>query len=183
MNSLFFRPLVDASELSCFECGIEVMDNFIHNGLQESLTENNCSSYVVFDKNNNIVGFFSLMEDSLYLDEDEKDDLVNGYAAASLPVEMTEQQKTDFLGKTDYQVIDIAYLAVCKNNQRKGIGTAILNKIFEIVRAKKIYPFVTVDALFLKDVYRADTFYASRGFQRLYPPSSENTIRMYTTIF
>lgn len=113
MNSLYFRPLIDTSELSCFECGIEVMDNFIHNGLQESLVENDCSTYVVYDNFNRIVGFFSLMEDSLYLDDDDKDDL----------------------------------------------------------------------ALYLKDEYRADTFYERKGFQRLYPPTSENTIRMYTTIF
>lgn len=67
--------------------------------------------------------------------------------------------------------------------QRKGIGTAILNKIFEIVKGKGDISFVTVDALYLKDEYRADTFYERKGFQRLYPPTSENTIRMYTTIF
>ncbi len=58
MISLYYRPLIDTEELSSFVCGIEVMDRFIHDGLQESLAENNCSSYVVFDDNNQIVGFF-----------------------------------------------------------------------------------------------------------------------------
>lgn len=183
MNSLYFRPLIDTSELSCFECGIEVMDSFIHSGLQESLVENNCNSFVVHDENDRIVGFFSLMEDSLYLDDDDKDDLANGFSAASLPDTMSVEQKQMLLSEVVYPVIDIAYLAVSKDMQRKGIGTAILNKIFEIVKGKGDISFVTVDALYLKDEYRADTFYERKGFQRLYPPTSENTIRMYTTIF
>lgn len=183
MISLSFRPLIDASELSCFECGVEEMDCFIHEGLKDSLQDNNCLSYVVVDEQEEIIGFFSLMEDSLYLDDGDKDDLVNGYAASSLPDFSSEEEMQAFLDVVNYPVMDIAYLAVKKERQREGVGTAILNKIFEIAKEQGSFAFVTVDALYLKDRYRADTFYERKGFQRLYPPTSENTIRMYTTVF
>ncbi len=123
------------------------------------------------------------MEDSLFLDDDDKEDLLNGLAVASLPDDLSEDQRKALLSETVYPVVDIAYLAVYEKSQRQGIGTAILKKIFEIVKAKGSYSFITVDALYLKGEYRADTFYERMGFQRLYPPTSENTIRMYTTIF
>jgi len=183
MHSLTFRSLIVASELSHFECGVEEMDFFIHEGLGESLKENNCHSYVVLDENEEIVGFFSLMEDSLVLDEGDKYDLVNGFSDSPLPSFSTEEEKKDFFNVISFPVVDIAYLAVRKDMQRKGIGTAILNKIFEMSKTQGVYSFVTVDALYLKGRYRADTFYERKGFQRLYPPTSENTIRMYTAIF
>lgn len=184
MTSLHFRPLVDAKELSGFKCGIEEMDDFIQNGLDESLVDNHCEAYVVIDIANTIVGFFALCQDTLCLDEDYKDDLLNGYSVTKIPNFIDENEKNAFLRQNVFTTLDVAYLAVIDNRQRDGIGTAIMNKIFSIARSRQNYTFVTVDALTLKHRnYSAVGFYLKCGFQPMYPPTSENTVRMFSTIF
>lgn len=49
MPSLRYRPLSDASELSDFYCNVDVMDSFIHDGLEDELREKNCEAFVVLD--------------------------------------------------------------------------------------------------------------------------------------
>ena len=46
MPSLRYRPLSDASELSDFYCNVDVMDSFIHDGLEDELREKNCLSCI-----------------------------------------------------------------------------------------------------------------------------------------
>lgn len=184
MTSLHFRPLVDTNELSGFKCGIEEMDDFIHSGLNESLVANHCKAYVVTDVSNSIVGFFALCQDTLCLDEDYKDDLLNGYSVTKIPTFFDENEKNAFMLQNVFTTLDVAYLAVIETRQHDGIGTAIMNKIFSIAQSKSCYKFVTVDALNLKHRnYSAVGFYLKCGFQPMYPPTSENTVRMFSTIF
>ena len=59
-----------------------------------------------------------------------------------------------------------------------------MNKIFEMANSNVEASFLTVDALFLKEKnYSAVDFYKKFGFQTMYPPTSSNTIRMFTTLF
>ncbi len=159
------------------------MDDFIQDGLEESLEEHNCSSYVVRDEDECVVGFFALCNDQLIIDDNYKDDMREGYSDTPKPVFHDEEEKCTYFTTNVFPVLDIAYLVVKRERQHDGIGTAILNKIFSLARAKEPHlMFVTVDALYLKD-YSAVGFYRKFGFQQMYPPTSANTIRMFCTLF
>lgn len=160
------------------------MNDFIQTGLGESLVDNHCEAYVVIDASNSIIGFFALCQDTLCLDEDYKDDLLHGYSVTKIANFIDEKEKNVFLSQNVFTTLDVAYLAVIEHRQRDGIGTAIMNKIFSIARSRQDYTFVTVDALTLKHrKYSAVGFYLKCGFQPMYPPTSENTVRMFSTIF
>lgn len=183
MFPLYYHQLKEISELDNFQCGIEIMDIFIHSDLKSSLEEHKCDSYIVVDNSNTVVGFFALCKDYLILDDDYKEDMRDGFSVTPKPVFHNEDEKSSYLETHVFQVLDIAYLAVRHDRQRKGIGRSIVLKIFEM--ARNIEPslmFVTVDALFLKE-YSAVEFYRKCGFQPMYPASSENTVRMFCTLF
>lgn len=168
-----------------FICGVEVMDMFLHSpaDLMQSLTDNECVAYSVHDAKGQLVGFFALNMDVLDLDDDDKEDLTHGYSRADAPSFKTEKEFEEFMSQPRFNVVDIAYLAVPKKFQGRGIGKAIMNKIFEI--AESMNPdglFMTVDALHLRDgSHSAVTFYEQFNFQRILPPHGD-TIRMYCTV-
>lgn len=62
------RAFADASELSGFKCGIDVMDNFIRDGLTEELQSTGCDSYLLLD-GDEIVAFFATCHDTLVLEK------------------------------------------------------------------------------------------------------------------
>lgn len=169
MSILHYHQLNSISELENLRCGIDRMDHFILNGLENSLIEHKCTSYVVRDEDE-VVAFFALCDDQLILDEDYKDDMRDGYADTPKPIFHGDDEKNVYLTSNVFPVIDIAYLVVDEKRQHDGIGTAIMNQIFCMARAKEPHVmFLTVDALFLKD-YSAVEFYRKFGFQQMYPP-------------
>lgn len=77
LNSLSIRPLEDASLLTDFRCGIKAMDDFIHSGLNESISNHYCNSYSVF-LGSKLVAMFALCFDSLELDSDSLEEMSDG---------------------------------------------------------------------------------------------------------
>lgn len=185
MSCLSIRPLLSTDQLSDFFCGIEVMDEFIHDGLNESLIQHNCLSYIITDEAGLVVAFFALGKEQLVLDDGDKDDLLSGISDSPIPSFQDSDEREAFLQKSVFPSVDISYLAVKCDCQRKGIGSTIIRHIFG--KSKEMFPecmFLTVDALILRDIkYSAVEFYEKFGFQRLYPPTSENTIRLYCTLY
>lgn len=182
LNYLEFRS---PDILHDFICGVEVMDKFLHSpdALMQSLIDNECEAYTVHDVGGELVGFFALNMDVLDLDDDDKEDLTHGYSRADAPSFKTEKEFEEFMSQPRFKVVDIAFLAVLEGLQGRGIGKAIMNKIFEM--AGSMNPdglFITVDALHLRDSsYSAVTFYEKFNFQRILPPHGD-TIRMYCTV-
>ena len=75
---LVFERIDDASVLSNFYCGIQEMDDFIHNNLQDYLKRTDCEAYAV-KHGGEIIAMLSLGEDVLCLDEDDKGDMRSGF--------------------------------------------------------------------------------------------------------
>ena len=185
VKSLSFHPLRDLHEIDKLICGIDIMDEFLHSSrLRDSLIANRCDSYVVEDDEKHVIGFFALDMTTLELDDDYKSDLMEGWAEAAKPEFQTEEELTDFLECTSFDVVDIAYLAVDRNFQRQGYGSEIISIIFDLARIKKPDGiFLTVDALHLpKNNYSAVPFYERFGFERMLPPTID-TMRMFCTIY
>lgn len=114
------------------------MDEFLHSSrLRESLIANHCDSYIVEDDEKHVVAFFALDMTTLELDDDYKSDLMEGWAEAAKPEFQTEEELRGFLECTLFEVVDIAYLAVDRNHQRQGYGSAIMSIIFDLARIKK----------------------------------------------
>lgn len=185
MEELNYQEFRSPDILRDFICGIEVMDNFLHNpdALAQSLTANECTAYTVHDAKGRLVGFFALNMDVLDLDDDDKEDLTHGYSRADAPSFKTEKEFVEFMSQPRFKVVDIAYLAVQKKLQGRDIGTAIMNKIFDMAAAMNPDGlFITVDALHLRDgSHSAVEFYEKFNFQRILPPHGD-TIRMYCTV-
>lgn len=158
MENLVYSPLVSTDELKGMSCGVRVMDEVLHSQiLMAGLYELQCDAYLVHDQNGTLVGFFAVNMDRLEFVLD---------------------------GKSYYHdALDIAYLAVNKDFQRQGIGTAIINKILEISEQKNpngVY--VSVDALYLpEENYWASPFYEKLGFISIDPPKFD-TIKMYRKV-
>ena len=58
--------LSDISDLNNFNCGIGVMDNFIHRQMQDSHNNHYCTIYIVKDLNNkNVIALFGYGEKTL----------------------------------------------------------------------------------------------------------------------
>ncbi|MBR6192091.1 MAG: GNAT family N-acetyltransferase [Prevotella sp.] len=185
MENISFHPLRNLHEIDGLICGIDVMDEFLHSSrLRDSLIANHCDAYVVENDKNQVIGFFALDMTTLELDDNYKSDLMEGWAEAAKPEFQTEEELKAFLECRLFDVVDIAYLAVDKNYQRKGYGSEIMSIIFDLARIKKTDGiFMTVDALHLPNrKYSAVSFYERFGFQRILPPTID-TIRMFCTVY
>lgn len=55
---LFREQFTDASILSDFTCGLQVMDDFIHHNLQSYLDAYSCTAYCLYSEEGEIVAFF-----------------------------------------------------------------------------------------------------------------------------
>ena len=121
---------------------------------------------------------------TLELDDDYKAELLKGWLDAAKPEFQTEEELKSFLECKCFEVVDIAYLAVQKEYRNMGYGREIMSFVFDY--ARKAHPnclFMTVDALYLKDIdYDATGFYAKFGFQRMLPVVSD-TLRMFCTLY
>ena len=132
---LFREILTDASMLSDFTCGLQVMDDFIHYNLQSFLDSNSCLSYCLKDENEKVVAFFILQSDQISIvDEDTIDDMQLIHPNLSIT-------------SIEYKTMEIEYLAVATVHQRKGIGTECIRQILDIAKEQQRDTFfLTVDA-------------------------------------
>ena len=140
------------------------MDDFIrnkHKGLQKHIELGLSHLWLVYEKEK-VIAFFALSKDALTLNSEDKH-----------MIEM--RQKTDFFPHFDeehfwiqekYAAIEIDYLVVAEEKQRKGIGSFIIASIEEYARNDKLSStlFLTVEALNSKEQNSIE-FYNKCGFR------------------
>lgn len=175
---LVFERIDDASVLSNFYCGIQEMDDFIHEKLQDYLNKTECEAYVI-KLRDNIVAMLSLGEDTLCLDEDDKEDMRLGFVPK--PDKALEEQ--NYLSEKEFSAIEITYLAVDQNWRGQGIGEYIISQVENKVQHD--YPdceFMTVEA-YKTTGYSAVGFYSHCNFTPAEPPLGyKDTLRMYKVL-
>ena len=175
---LVFERIDDASVLSNFYCGIQDMDDFIHDRLQNYLNRTGCDAYVVKLKDD-IIAMLSLGEDTLFLDDFDKDDMRSGF----IPKPNKAMEDQTFLSENEFPAIEITYLAVSKMWRGQGIGEYIISQIENKVLHD--YPkceFITVEA-YHTEGYSAVGFYTRCNFTPAeLPMGYKDTLRMYKVL-
>lgn len=139
-NSYKISKLTKRDNLNGFSCGLDDMDDFLKNDALTQQEENLNVTYLA-KCDNQIIGFFSLLSDSIRLQSFEEE--------YNLPYESCP-------------AIKIGRLAVDENYNRNGIGTRLLDDIcFEIknISERLGVRFITVDAY-----CTVRSFYYKSGF-------------------
>ena len=175
---LVFERIDDASVLSNFYCGIEEMDDFIHHKFQDYLSKTGCDAYTI-RQGDEIVAMLSLGEDTLFLDDDDKDDMRLGF----VPKPNIALEDQGFLAEKEFPAIEITYLAVDEKRRGQGIGEYIISQIeHKVQRDNPGCEFITVEAYKTKD-YSAVGFYSRCDFTPAEQPLSyKDTLRMYKVL-
>lgn len=184
MHQYYIRPLDDVNELEDFNCGVRAMDDFIHSKLQYSVANHYCYTYAVCDDVDEIVAFFALSFDSLELDSDDKDEMMDGISSTDTPDLSFEYEET-FLAKPRFPSIDIAYLAVREKERGKRIGKYIVDAIVDMAQNQRLAgcQFLTVEALCTPE-YSAVGFYDQCGFAPVeIKKAYKDTLRMFKTLY
>lgn len=183
-DDLLIESVNSAAEFKDFCCGIDEMDEFIHNGLDLSVESCFCKLYKV-SKDKEIVALLALSFDSLSLDPDDKSDLKSGGTMA-----LNTSYKDTFWNKMHYPALEIAYLAVRKDYRGKSIGSTLIKEIFRKASEQDIAgcQFLTVEALNDSKEdghqYSAVPFYSKNYFYSCEAPSSsKKTIRMFRPLY
>lgn len=183
LNSLTIRILDNVSQLDDFNCGIKAMDDFIHSGLANSVRNHYCNLYSV-TLDNEIVAMFSLSFDSLELDLDSLEEILDNLSSSNKP-NLSSNYVDTFLSKHHYPALEISYLAVKENYRRKGIGKAVVDSIAEMAQRQKTAGcmFLTVEA-YIEEDYSAVPFYNACHFEPCeYKKPDKETLRMFRTLF
>ncbi|MCQ2305630.1 MAG: GNAT family N-acetyltransferase [Bacteroidales bacterium] len=183
LNSLTIRILDNVSQLDDFNCGIKAMDDFIHSGLANSVRNHYCNLYSV-TLDNEIVAMFSLSFDSLELDLDSLEEILDNQSSSNKP-NLSSNYVDTFLSKHHYPALEISYLAVKENYRRKGIGKAVVDSIAEMAQRQKTAGcmFLTVEA-YIEEDYSAVPFYNACHFEPCeYKKPDKETLRMFRTLF
>ncbi len=175
---LVFERIDDASVLSNFYCGISDMDDFIHEKLQGYLNRTGCEAFVIKQKDE-IVAMLSLGNDTLNLDDDDKDDMRSGY----IPKPTIALEDQSFLAEKEFPAVEITYLAVEKGRRGQGIGEYIISQVeAKVQRDNPECEFITVEAYKTKD-YSAVGFYDRCDFTPAeLPLGYKDTLRMYKVL-
>jgi GNAT superfamily N-acetyltransferase len=141
INALEYERMEDTSVLSNFYCGIYEMDDFIHNKLQERI-----------DRKDGLLSF------SISI----KEQIVALVSVKESYIEIQVENKGTFRANA----LEIEYLAVRKEYQRKHIGKRILDWIHsDILPSYPDVKFLSVRAYCDNDTkYSAVPFYKKCGF-------------------
>lgn len=176
---LEFERIDDTSMLSNFFCGIEVMDTFIHEALDDYMKNDTKLKTYVVKHTGRVVAMFSIRPDYLELDDEDKDEMVAGI----VPKPLVALSDNSFMKQHRYEAVEIAYLAVEKQMRCHGIGEYILNQL--CLKVHKDYPdiqFITVGA-YKSAKYSAVGFYEKCSFEPMeYPDPNCDVLRMYRVI-
>ena len=166
-KQLSFERTTDSSVLSNFSCGIDSMDEFIHNELQDYLWMGSSELYVIRE-NEDIVAMFCLDNHNLCLSEVVKEKMQEGTKPS--PQNAPDAESPYWL-KTFFNAVEITYLAVSKSRQHQHIGSFVVERIMDKIAqdADISCDFVTVRAL-KHENYTAVPFYQKCGF---YPAEKE----------
>lgn len=114
-------------DLKRFDCGDADLNDFIQNDALKYEEERLASTFLVIYEEKLLAGFFSLVNDSIRLKDDEEDDL---------------------LRSTEYPATKIARLAVQKELQKRGLGKLMIQIAIALILECKhgASRFVTVDS-------------------------------------
>ena len=168
------------------------MDDFIrnkHKGLQKHLELGLSHLWLVYEKEK-VIAFFALSKDALTLNSEDKHMIEMRQKADCFP----HFDEEHFWIQEKYAAIEIDYLVVAEEKQRKGIGSFIIASIEEYARNDKLSStlFLTVEALNSKEQNSIE-FYKKCGFSLSEVGKTRNenmerfgdlplTIRMYKRI-
>ena len=177
-TDLVFERIDDASVLSNFYCGIPEMDDFIHQKLQGFLNRTDNNTYVV-RYGEEIIAMLSLGDDTLTLDEDDKDDMKSGF----IPKPTIALEQKDYLEEREFPAVEITYLAVDRQWRGQGIGEYIISQVEnKVLSERPECEFITVEAYITKG-YSAVGFYSRCDFTPAEPPMGyKDTLRMYKVL-
>ncbi|MED3691286.1 GNAT family N-acetyltransferase [Peribacillus butanolivorans] len=157
-SNLQFRAIEakDYTLIKDFKCENTSLENFLRNDAYYYKISKQASTNLVF-YNDELVGFFTLKRAELSVSVDVSD-IISPFS------------------------LDIARIAVSKNYQERGIGSAILKKIIEIANIVN-ERFITLDAL----IERYD-WYVKRGFSNfiedeIESSNSDGLVYMYMDLF
>ena len=78
-SKLYFERIEDVSILSDFNCGLDVMDRFIHSGLQWCIDYHYCVVYAIKEEDS-VVAVVALGCDKLELNTSDKEELQMGFS-------------------------------------------------------------------------------------------------------
>lgn len=149
--SFEFRLLSESADLSSFNCKDDDLNHFLWDDAVPYMTELMAVTYLLVDsKENRIIAYFSLLNDKVSYDADNKS------IWKKLSKGITYKKR-----RRNYPSVKIGRFAVSKNYEGKGLGRGLLNfiKIFFTQSNKTGCRFLTVDAY-------ADAvgFYQKNGF-------------------
>ena len=158
--------------LNGFECGIQVMDEFIRTQLDDLLSNDpRYSLYVVRNDGTDIVAFFVISTGAFVDDMGEYAELPSGEPWGYLDEDLGPQACQRF------PTLEIDYLAVRQDCRKKGIGHQVMLELIGLATERNVF-FLTVDAYY-DPSYSAIPFYEKQGFFALQEYSVDsNTLRM-----
>ena len=169
---LRFAEEKSADKLKGFECGVQEMDDFIHDVLDDFLKNDlRYQLNVVIDDERGIVAMF-VISTGIFVDVgNEFKDIPFGkpwgYIDDDLPIQSGIM----------YPSLEIDYLAVRKDLRDCGYGSRIIEEISTRAKSKN-YFFLTVGAYHTQG-YSAIPFYEKQGFFALQDYSEDyDTLRM-----
>lgn len=169
---LRFSRAFSTEILKDFECGIPVLDDFIHGSLASFLErDKRYSLWVLKDDSLEIIAMV-VTSNSIFIDsEGEFKDIPAGKPWAYF------DNDYQIHSGTMYPTLEIDYLAVSKDLRNKGYVTDIIHHLERQALQRGCY-FLTVDAYHDK-TYSAVPFYEKRGFFALQEYSEDyETLRM-----
>lgn len=179
---LHFERIDNSSVLSDFNCGLDVMDRFIHSGLQWCIDYHYCVVYAI-KESDEIVAVVALGCDKLELDTTDKEELQLGFFPKP---DISYDYQDTFWAKSSYPAIEITYLAVREDKRGLGIGEYIIEAMGQRVLDSRYNmagcQFMTVEA-YSKGNASAVGFYHKCDFVAAEEPNpNKETLRMYKVL-
>lgn len=171
--------LSETSILSSFHCGIEEMDVFIHETLQNAITANACKAFCLYAENE-VVAIYAMNFDALILKTQEAYNLLHRDRE---PIDIKLEYEDIFKSVQSHPAIEISYLAVRQDCQKKKLGTLIIDHIIEEAISQTLAgcQFVTVSA-YDTPKYSAVEFYEKCGFAKT-SGGGKDSVRMFRPLF
>lgn len=164
-----------------FSCGVDDMDSFIHKELQLSVRNGFCRLYRV-TMDGSVVALFALTFDSLYLDYEDKQDLMQ-----LSNINIGRYYSETFWNKHHYPALEISYFAVAKSMHHRGLGAFLIETISHKAATQSFAgcQFLTVEALINRQTsYNAVGFYQKQNFRPCeYLNPLKGTLRMFRPLY
>lgn len=137
-------PLNESYDRTSFDCGVEVLNDYLKKYAHQNTKNNSCRTYVALKDNKKIIGYFSI-------------------AFGSVEHAIAPPKITHGLGRYPVPVLVLARLAVDKSYQNIGLGRSLLkHALLKAINAAEIGGLRAVIVHAKGD--RAKSFYEKYGF-------------------